>query len=51
MQEKVDKYMEYLEDFVKEDDTFKDRVARDPEVWTKISSGAERARTAEKKKQ
>src|SRR5277367_4726204 len=51
VQEKVDKYMEYLEDFVEEDDTFKDRVAHDPEVWAKISSGAERAKTSEKKKQ
>jgi hypothetical protein len=51
VQEKVDKYMEYLEDFVEADDTFKDRVTHDPEVWKKISSGAERARTSEKKKQ
>src|SRR2546423_8594454 len=51
VQEKVDKYMEYLEDFVEEDDTFKDRVAHDLEVWAKIPSGAERARTSEKKKQ
>src|SRR3954464_2854877 len=51
VQEKVDKYMEYLENFVEEDDTFKDRLAHDSEVWTKISSGAERARTSERKRQ
>ena len=32
VQEKVDKYMEYLDDFVEEDDTFKDRMTRDPVV-------------------
>ena len=32
VQEKVDKYMEYLEDFVEEDDTFKGRMLHDPEV-------------------
>lgn len=47
VQDKVDKYMEYLE----EEDTFKDCMARDPEVWAKISKGADRARTSEKKKQ
>lgn len=51
VQEKVDKYMEYLEDFVGEDDIFKDRMANDPEVWTKISGGAGRARASEKKQQ
>jgi hypothetical protein len=51
VQEKVDKYMEYLEDFVEGDGTFKDRMAHDPEVWTEISSGANRARASEKKKQ
>ena len=51
VQGKVDKYMEYPEDFVEEDGTFKDRVAHDPEVLAKISSGAKRASTSEKKKQ
>jgi hypothetical protein len=51
VQEKVDKYMEYLAGFVGEDDIFKGRMAHDPEVWTKISSGAGRARASEKKQQ
>jgi hypothetical protein len=29
MQEKVNKYIEYLDDFVEEDNTFKDRIIRD----------------------
>ena len=51
VQEKVDQCMEYLESFVQGDDAFKDRLSRDPEVWTKIANGANRARTAAKKKQ
>lgn len=51
VQEKVDQCMEYLESFVQGDDVFKDRLARDPEVWTKVASGASRARTSAKKKQ
>ena len=52
VQERVDKYMEYLEDFVEEDATFAGRMERNPEVWQKISEGATRARTsATKKKQ
>jgi hypothetical protein len=43
--------MEYLESFVQGDDAFKDRLARDPEVWTKVANGANRARTSAKKKQ
>src|ERR1700733_7467251 len=49
--EKVDEYKEYLEDFMEEDDTFKDRMAQDPEVWAEISTGANRARTSKKKKE
>ena len=51
VQERVDQCMEYLESFVQGDDAFKDRLARDPEVWTKVANGANRARTAAKKKQ
>jgi len=51
VQERVDQCMEYLESFVQGDDAFKDRLSRDPEVWTKIANGANRARTAAKKKQ
>jgi len=51
VQERVDQCMEYLESFVQGDDAFKDRLARDPEVWTKVANGASRARTAAKKKQ
>jgi hypothetical protein len=51
VQERVDKYMEYLEDFVENDDTFNNRMERDPEVWQKVSEGASRARTSLKKKQ
>jgi hypothetical protein len=50
VQEKVDKYMEYLEDFVAADVTFMNRMEHDPQVWQKISDGAARARTSEKKK-
>jgi hypothetical protein len=51
VQDKVDRCMEYLESFAQGDDAFKDRLARDPEVWTKIANGANRARTSAKKKQ
>lgn len=51
MQERVDNYMEYLENLVEKDDTFNNRMERDPEVWQKISDGACRARTSLKKKQ
>ena len=50
VEETVDQYMEFLEDFA-EDDIFKDRMAYDPEVWMEISSGAHRARTSKRKKQ
>jgi hypothetical protein len=51
VQDVVDKYMEYLENFVAGDSAFRDRMQRDPEVWQKVSEGASRARTSEKKKQ
>ena len=51
VQERVDQCMAYLEGFAQGDDAFKDRLERDPEIWTKIASGANRARTSAKKKQ
>src|ERR1700733_2354300 len=51
VQERVDKYMEYLEKFVENDDTFNNRMKRDPDLWQKVYEGASRARSSLRKKQ
>lgn len=50
IQETADKYLEYINEFVKDDEAFEERMTVDPETWDKVREGAERCRKRRQKK-